>query len=55
MSKWMIDKHDWRDSSWWHWALTNPLLVVNLSGHRWGIIAAKGLCAVTCDLFFVAD
>lgn len=46
MSKWTIDKQVWRDSSWWHWTLTIPLLVVNLAGHRWGVIAATGLCAV---------
>jgi hypothetical protein len=52
MSKWTIDKHVWRDSSWWHWALTIPLLVVYLAGHRWGIIAAMGLCAVTGCYFW---
>ncbi len=52
MSKWIIDKHVWKDPSWWHWALTIPLMVVNLAGYRWGIFAAMGLCAVVGCYFW---
>jgi hypothetical protein len=40
------------DPSWWHWALTIPLLAAHLLGFPWAIEAALFLCAamIVCYL-----
>ncbi len=44
----MIEKRlDWsvlKDPSWWHWALTVPLLAAFLAGTRWALPLAAALC-----------
>lgn len=52
MSKCKLDKRVWKDPSWWHWAVTIPLLTVNLAGYRWGMVVAMGLCVVAGGYFW---
>jgi len=41
----IIDRDVFTDLSWWHWAVTIPLLASQLAGYHWAIAVASGLCA----------
>jgi hypothetical protein len=45
MSRAIVDTRVFTDPSWWHWAVTIPLLVAHVSGLPSAIEAALGLCA----------
>jgi hypothetical protein len=42
-----------RDLSWWHWAVTVPLLAAHLAGCRWAVLAAIGLCVLAGGYFLL--
>lgn len=42
-----------KDPSWWHWALTAPLLAADIAGITYAIEAAIVLCAVMCAYYFL--
>ena len=52
MSRPTLDRRVVIDVSWWHWALTIPLLAAHLTGSTWAIAAAMGLCAAAGGYFF---
>ena len=41
----IIDRNVFTDVSWWHWAITIPLLSAGLIGCTWAIALAAALCA----------
>jgi hypothetical protein len=47
-----IDKGVFLDPSWWHWALTVPLLAAHLSGIDAALAVAMMLCAVMAIVFW---
>jgi hypothetical protein len=53
----MFKNHiDWnvvKDLSWWHWALTVPLLAMHLAGYSWAILTAIGLCTLVGGYFML--
>lgn len=51
MSEHRIDWNALTDLSWWHWALTIPLLAAHLAGCPWAILTAIGLCALVSIYF----
>lgn len=42
-----------KDPSWWHWALTVPLLAAHVAGFAYAIEAAIVLCAIMSGYYFV--
>ncbi len=46
MARAHFDRSVLADPSWWHWAVTVPLLAGGLAGHRWALGAAAVLCVV---------
>lgn len=52
MSQARLNQQVFSDVGWLHWLLTIPLLIVNVAGHRWGMVAAMGLCAVAVGYFW---
>lgn len=53
MSSLSIDRNVFTDLSWWHWALTIPLLAAHLSGVAWALEAAVLLCVAVGDYFLL--
>lgn len=47
-----IDRSVLKDPSWWHWALTVPLLALHLAGYWWALPAVIGLCVVAGGYFY---
>jgi hypothetical protein len=47
----IIDRSVFTDLSWWHWAITIPLLVVGLVGSPWAIALAAVLCCAVGGYF----
>ncbi len=47
-----IDTHVLWDPSWWHWAVTVPLLALHLAGYPVALAAAIALCAVMAAYFW---
>lgn len=39
-----FDSRVLRDASWWHWAVTIPMLAAHLAGVPWALAAATVLC-----------
>ncbi|MBX7164756.1 MAG: hypothetical protein K1X74_00285 [Pirellulales bacterium] len=46
MSSGRIDWNVLKNLSWWHWALTVPLLALHLAGYAWALLIATSLCAL---------
>jgi hypothetical protein len=53
MFKNRIDWNALKDLSWWHWALTVPLLAGHLAGCPWAIVTAIVLCALLGGYFML--
>ena len=49
----MIDLRVFTDVSWWHWALTVPLLAAHLGGYPWAMVVAMGLCGCAAGYFLL--
>ncbi|QDT73580.1 hypothetical protein I41_27690 [Lacipirellula limnantheis] len=52
MARATLDRHVLTDLSWWHWALTIPLLAAHLAGSFSALATATGLCIVVGGYFF---
>lgn len=53
MNRTFLNAHVFTDPSWWHWALTIPLLAAHLSGLPWAIEAALVLCAAMTAYYWL--
>jgi hypothetical protein len=47
-----INRSVLQDISWWHWALTAPLLAAHLAGVEWALAAAIMLCGLVGGYFY---
>jgi hypothetical protein len=52
MSRPILDRQVFFDLSWWHWALTIPLLAARLAGYPGALLCAAGLCAAAGGYFW---
>ena len=53
MSSRTINRQVFTDMSWWHWAITVPMLAAHLAGYSWAIEAAMALCGIVGVYFLV--